>query len=81
MSGIIKDEVNAVCAQIELDAKESPDGIELTRVFNVAVLNVLWAVVAGNRLEYKDPKLLKVIDYLERSLKEFAQPLLQVKEK
>ena len=81
MAGIIKEEVNAVCTQIELDSRASPEGLELTKLFNVAVLNVLWAVVSGARMDYKDPKFIRILDSLERSLKEFANPLTQVHSK
>ena len=62
MSDIIREEVDAICAEIERESRgcHQDQGISMNRWFNVAVLNVLWTIVTGVRMEYDDPKLKAV---------------------
>ena len=43
--------------------------IDLTRKTNLAVFNALWVIIAGQRFDLNDQKLLHVIEKLENLLK------------
>jgi len=44
---------------LHLDEKKG-ESIELAGVFNVAIVNALWAIITGEKLQYDDPTLKQV---------------------
>ncbi len=48
--------------------------ISAKRFFNMAVINSLWHIVAGSKLEYDDEKLHKIIDFVDDLTKEKGGP-------
>lgn len=43
--------------------------VELSQSFNVAVLNSLWAMVAGKRMAHDDPKILQLVNFLTQGFR------------
>eukprot|EP00095_Tigriopus_kingsejongensis_P007363 maker-scaffold1571_size35388-snap-gene-0.6 protein:Tk07363 transcript:maker-scaffold1571_size35388-snap-gene-0.6-mRNA-1 annotation:"probable cytochrome p450 303a1" len=58
-------EANQICDKMEATLGKP---LEVKHVFNVAVLNILWKLVANRRYDLDDPMLLKCVSAIDASL-------------
>ena len=60
MEEMINEEMEYFCTY--MDEESSSKGvINVQSLFNIAVLNILWRIVAGERYDYRDPKLRELM--------------------
>ena len=64
MESMILHEIEQMCKTL---CTNQP--IDLSRKTNLAVFNALWVIIAGQRFDFDDEKLLNVIEKLENLLK------------
>jgi len=69
---LIMEECNELCDRLE---KTKGQPIDLRFEFNISVVNSLWRIITGERLDAKDPRVLKVSQYLDEFNKDFGAPL------
>ena len=50
---------------VEFMKPEAGKEFNLKRITNVAILNALWFIMAGERLEIDDPKALEILSLLD----------------
>jgi len=62
MESIIMDEVQELMDWI---AKQGGKPVCLHGRINLAVLNALWTILAGQRYDHDDPQLTKILESLE----------------
>ncbi len=75
MEESIRDEVEQLCRHLE---KKGGEAMDVKNHFNISVLNSLWAIAANEKLEYENPKMKKIIYALDKTIKEFSNPLNQI---
>ena len=63
MEGIIMEEVRELTEQLK--SKHCDHPIKTNHMFNMAVFNVIWSIIAGERHEYEDPRLLNLMTLME----------------
>ena len=66
MEDTIVDEVDKLCDELQ-NLEGSPFNIQ--RKLNISILNALWALLVGEKLQLKDPKLLNIVELLDRALR------------
>ena len=64
-----------MCKKLE---KSGGEPIEAQKEFPIAVLNSLWKVLTNEHLEYTDPKLHKLMDLLDKTMKEGSSVIVQL---
>lgn len=61
------DEVRDLINDVEESAKsDSKSIVDMSNTFQVSVVNVLWAIVAGRRYQRNDPKFLQLLDSVNK---------------
>ena len=61
------DEVRDLIRDIEDSARSDSKGIvDMSNTFQVSVVNILWAIVAGKRYQRNDPKFLQLLDSVNK---------------
>ncbi len=63
----MEEEVEAFCRHMERTKEEA---VDIGRHFNIAVLNSLWKLVLNEKLEYDDPKLVRLVHLLNKTFQE-----------
>ena len=63
--GIILEEWHKVKQEMENMMEENDGIVELGYLFNKAALNIVWHITAGERFEYDDRKMEKMIYFLD----------------
>lgn len=63
MESLIAEEVNEFVERLRKDAGKP---IATQNRFNIAVLNALWTITSGQRLDHDDPELLEIIAAITR---------------
>ena len=63
--GIILEEWHKVKQEMEKMMEENDGIVELGYLFNKAALNIVWHITAGERFEYDDRKMEKMIYFLD----------------
>ena len=63
MEGMIHDEVQKLT--VSLDQKCGKP-LNMRYSFNLSVVNGLWAICTGNRMAIDDPKLIKMVEQIEK---------------
>ena len=66
MEDSIQVEVQKLCVYLETKINEPFD---LNRITNVSILNALWFILVGERLELTDPKLLELMSGIDNILR------------
>ena len=72
MEQMIVEEVQELCSGLEATGGNA---IDIRNKFNIAILNSLWTVMSGERLDHKDPKLNKFVQLIDKSFTELANPI------
>lgn len=73
MESIIQEEVQKLCNKLgEISSDEATD---LKGTFNISVLNSLWSILVGERLELEDEKLKTIIRLFDQLLRENDGPV------
>ncbi len=67
MERLVEEEVEAFCRHMERTKEEA---VDIGRHFNIAVLNSLWKLVLNEKLEYDDPKLVRLVHLLNKTFQE-----------
>jgi hypothetical protein len=77
MEDLFIEEVSKLCQKL---SKNDGQPVDLTCTMNVSILNALWSIMVGVRLDLDDPSLLKVVDSVDRLLHESSpvSPLVAV---
>lgn len=61
------DEIRDLIQDIEETSKSDPmNTVDFTNIFQSSVINILWALVAGQRYQRGDPKLRELLDTTDR---------------
>ena len=58
---LIQEEIQDLIEEIRVEAEASGGVVDFCERFNLSLLNVLWAVVSGERYKHDDAKLKKLI--------------------
>ena len=69
---MIVEEVQELCSGLEATGRRP---IDIRHKFNIAILNSLWSIMSGERLDHKDEKLSKFVQLSDKTLKELANPI------
>ncbi len=72
MENMIAEEVQDLCKRLE---KSNGQPINIRLDFNLAVINSLWAIATSERLDSDDPKIMQVVDMLDRFFQEVGNPV------
>jgi cytochrome P450 len=67
MEEMIQDEIILLCNSLD---KQVGLPLAMDRIFNISVINALWTLISGSRFELDDPKLKKLIEYMDFLVKE-----------
>ena len=67
MEDTLLDEVEKLCKEY---SKYVGKPVCLDNTLNLSILNALWAILVGEKLPLNDPKLLKIVSGVNRSIKE-----------
>ena len=65
MEDLFIEEISKLCQK--LSANEGQP-VDLSGTMNVSIINALWSIMVGERLELEDPNLLKVVDSIDQLL-------------
>ena len=71
MGEIIQDEFSYFAKILE---ETNGNPVETQDLFNIPVLNGLWRILSGRRLDSKDPNLSQIIDLMDEMFAEFGSP-------
>ena len=71
MEGLIHDEVVAFNEHL---AKDAGKVINLRHRFNISVVNALWTLITGKRLELDDPELTRLVHVIDELTITAGQP-------
>ena len=65
---MIHEEINDLVEDIEAQRVRNPikGSVNFKGFFNISLVNVIWAFIAGQRFERSDERLLKLLDYTNR---------------
>ena len=66
MEDTIMDEVEKLCDELKV---EEGKPFNLQRKINVSVLNALWSLLVGEKLPLQDPRLLKIVELMDKELR------------
>ncbi len=72
MDELIEDEVEQLLSKIEESHLDKPLAVQY--LFNISVLNALWRILSGERLDYDDPKLNEILRMLTSLLRQQGEP-------
>ena len=63
---MIHDEINLVLKEIDHQARSNPGrAVDMRGIFSVSVMNILLAVIEGQRYEHNDPKFIKILETID----------------
>ena len=65
MEDLFIEEVSKLCQKL---SKDEGQPVDLSGSMNVSIINALWAIMVGERLDLEDPNLLKVVDSIDQLL-------------
>ncbi len=68
MESAMLDEVSTLCSHLESLGGGGGAPVDVRGEFNLAVLNSLWRILAGDRLGYQDARLRRMVELLDRTL-------------
>ena len=71
MEDMIHEEVNLFKSLI---SQHNGEPIDLINKFNLPILNALWRITVGQRFEYEDPKLVKIVEMLTKMFQRYGGP-------
>ena len=71
MESLIHSEVEALCNELRKDiastASEGAEGgINIRHRFNISVINALWTMITGDRVDLNNPDLLSLVKRMDR---------------
>jgi hypothetical protein len=79
MEEMILEEVRQFTAFLRQFATSTDMGggqpLDMSSQFNLPILNALWRVTVGDRLEYTDPRLLDIVHRIGVFLQKLANPV------
>ncbi len=78
MEQLIADEVDQLCSHLESASDQGAIPISVEWLYTVAVVNALWRILTGERLDYEDEKIRSVVTTLEDFASQLSSPLNQV---
>lgn len=73
MECIIEEEVQKLCNK--LSSVKQDEATDLNSTFNISILNSLWSILVGEKLELEDEKLKKIIHLFDKLLRENDGPV------
>ena len=53
----ILEEVEKLCDQLDIDGDQGNKAIDLTQRMNISIVNALWVLLVGEKLELNDKRL------------------------
>lgn len=59
---LIQDEINDIIQEIRAQAQSSNGLVNFSGMFNLSLLNILWALIGGERFKHDDAKLKRLVD-------------------
>ncbi len=59
-------------------SKSNGQPVDIRTNFNLAVMNSLWTVVAGERLEYDDSKVNQLVELMDQMFRQLGDPMTGV---
>lgn len=62
MEGIVLEEINSLCRFFERRVNKP---LNIYRLFNAPVVNVLWNIVSGERHDWEGPETPKIMRYAD----------------
>jgi len=63
---VIEEEINELLDELRASAASNVDGIvDMKGVFSVSIVNILWAIIGGERFKRNDAKFIKLLDTIE----------------
>jgi hypothetical protein len=65
MEDLFIEEVSKLCHKL---SKNDGQPVDLSGSMNVSIINSLWTIVVGEKLDLEDPNLLKVADLIDQFL-------------
>jgi cytochrome P450 family 2 subfamily K len=68
MESFLQDEVQDLITELEDKSANGAKPVEIGFEINVAVVNVLWAMITGERRPHNDPKLLNFLKAVNRGI-------------
>ena len=58
---VFREEIADLLVELKEQCDSDPDGlVDFTRLFNISVINLLWAIVAGKRFQHDDIQLKRL---------------------
>jgi hypothetical protein len=49
--------------------KQVDHPLSMNQIFNISVINGLWTLISGSKFELDDPRLIKLIQYMDLAIK------------
>ena len=80
MESLIHDEVDALSSELRKEAVHSSEvGINVRHRFNISVINALWTMITGDRVDLNNPDLLSLVKRMDRlaSNSQMKKPIRQ----
>ena len=71
MEDLISDEVKEMIQDLKERSKESEE-VDILQVFNLPIINSLWKIITGKRLDMKNPDEKKKMDDLAEMFATFG---------
>ena len=71
MEVAVDEELEDFLSYFRTKLEQNGNVVEMNGMFVLAVLNILWKMMAGTRFSYGDEKLLKLIGYVEELSRSF----------
>ena len=63
---IIQEEIYEIIEEIRISADSNPDNVvDFKSMFNIALINILWAIVGGERFNHNDAQLKRLLHIVE----------------
>ncbi len=66
MEDLFIEEVSKLCQKL---SKNEGQPIDLSGSMNISIINALWSIIVGERLDLDDPNLLRVVDSINKTIK------------
>lgn len=72
MEDLIHEEIRDLMAEISEQAASSPNNVvDFKGIFNLSILNVLWALIGGERFDRNDTRLAQLLEMVELFARSF----------
>ena len=61
LESIIHDEIHECMKQMKTKMGDNNGKIQIHNLFNISMVNIMWAITAGQRYHHDDPRLLEIL--------------------